>query len=287
MFPSPRDLLPIFHCPLCPPATLLSAPTTLRCGHSLCAVHVRSPRCPIPACSSQHHSLTPNIPPSSRVAFFPAPESLPSDDPPRGLDVRINNIIHLLRAPQDLPLRFPDPFGNSDDDSDPDLPSRHRHRPSPIHDFGKALATELTCEICFMLLYQPVTTPCQHVRIPPPPSSQISHPHRLSVQSVSSVPSTTACSVLSVAKIFPVSPSFNSIPTTRSSFPSVSSTFHSSPAHPFPFSPHSLLRRLCYPGRCNRTRRAGCSLGHPHLCLSTLFPRHALPSSTSLSLATV
>lgn len=30
--------------------------------------------------------------------------------------------------------------------------------------FEKELLTELTCEICFMLLYQPVTTPCQHVR---------------------------------------------------------------------------------------------------------------------------
>ncbi|KAA1466388.1 hypothetical protein DENSPDRAFT_876473 [Dentipellis sp. KUC8613] len=28
--------------------------------------------------------------------------------------------------------------------------------------FEKELLTELSCEICFMLLYQPVTTPCQH-----------------------------------------------------------------------------------------------------------------------------
>ena len=31
--------------------------------------------------------------------------------------------------------------------------------------FKKELSESLTCEICFMLLYQPVTTPCQHVRI--------------------------------------------------------------------------------------------------------------------------
>lgn len=30
--------------------------------------------------------------------------------------------------------------------------------------FNKELVESLTCEICFMLLYQPVTTPCQHVR---------------------------------------------------------------------------------------------------------------------------
>jgi hypothetical protein len=35
---------------------------------------------------------------------------------------------------------------------------------SPVSKFEKELLTELTCEICFMLLYQPVTTPCQHVR---------------------------------------------------------------------------------------------------------------------------
>jgi hypothetical protein len=29
--------------------------------------------------------------------------------------------------------------------------------------FEKVLLTELSCEICFMLFYQPVTTPCQHV----------------------------------------------------------------------------------------------------------------------------
>ncbi|KAF8484299.1 hypothetical protein JB92DRAFT_3101623 [Gautieria morchelliformis] len=33
---------------------------------------------------------------------------------------------------------------------------------SPASRFETELLTELTCEICFMLLYQPVTTPCQH-----------------------------------------------------------------------------------------------------------------------------
>nr|QHB50201.1 LON peptidase N-terminal domain and RING finger protein [Sparassis latifolia] len=42
----------------------------------------------------------------------------------------------------------------------------HDHPPSPSSDpaarFEKELLTELTCEICFALLWQPVTTPCQH-----------------------------------------------------------------------------------------------------------------------------
>ncbi|KAF8607611.1 hypothetical protein BDV93DRAFT_519641 [Ceratobasidium sp. AG-I] len=35
-------------------------------------------------------------------------------------------------------------------------------RTSPALTFEKELLGELTCEICFMLLHQPITTPCQH-----------------------------------------------------------------------------------------------------------------------------
>ena len=35
--------------------------------------------------------------------------------------------------------------------------------PSPDVAIRKQLLVELTCEICYMLLYQPITTPCQHV----------------------------------------------------------------------------------------------------------------------------
>ncbi|KAF8450734.1 PUA-like domain-containing protein [Boletus edulis BED1] len=170
MFPSPRDLFPIFHCPLCPPDAVLAAPTTLRCGHTVCAVHVRATHCPIPGCSTQQQSSTHNT-----IAFFPAPpntQSHPPDITHRALDVRVNSIIHILHAANTHDCPFPDPFGNSDGDSDADdPPSRHttpqRHNADPTsppdpHDFEKTLSTELTCEICFMLLYQPVTTPCQH-----------------------------------------------------------------------------------------------------------------------------
>lgn len=46
--------------------------------------------------------------------------------------------------------------------------SRHHSGPGDtlLAEFDKSLTTELMCEICFMLFYRPVTTPCQHVRIP-------------------------------------------------------------------------------------------------------------------------
>lgn len=46
------------------------------------------------------------------------------------------------------------------------LPPRRLDAPpaqSSSDRFEKELLTELTCEICFSLLYQPVTSPCQHV----------------------------------------------------------------------------------------------------------------------------
>ncbi|KAG6335637.1 hypothetical protein ID866_3453 [Astraeus odoratus] len=199
---NPHDLFPLLYCPLCSPPVLLDSPTTLRCGHTVCSAHVSSPVCPVPTCSSTlRQGFTPNIPCSSRVAFFPAP--LLSEQIPSGLhaqsriDVRVNNIIQLLR---ETVLDSQDPSASSsDDESDRDEassrscstqslpgassrswvlsqaqstipdppPSPTPH--SPLHrtirppaDFDKALAAELTCEICFMLLYQPVTTPCQH-----------------------------------------------------------------------------------------------------------------------------
>ncbi|KIJ20037.1 hypothetical protein PAXINDRAFT_166204 [Paxillus involutus ATCC 200175] len=227
MFPTPSDLFPLFYCPLCLPFSFLTAPTTLRCGHTLCSSHVTSSQCPIPSCSSQQQTLTPNIPASSRISYFPAPpvpeQNIFAEHSERRVDVRINNIGHfLIKAAKDTEAQsddFVDTLGDSDDDSDteqcsqcsqyeassssiclppPTIPSQplsldttppfsrpcklRRQQadapsadraPSPtiprvpsrinsLADFEKTLTTELTCEICFMLLYQPVTTPCQH-----------------------------------------------------------------------------------------------------------------------------
>jgi hypothetical protein len=53
------------------------------------------------------------------------------------------------------------------------LPPRRLDAPAQSADqFEKELLAELTCEICFNLLYQPVTSPCQHVSF----STFISHP---------------------------------------------------------------------------------------------------------------
>ncbi|KIJ70544.1 hypothetical protein HYDPIDRAFT_105286 [Hydnomerulius pinastri MD-312] len=221
MFPTPYDLVPLFHCPLCSPSAFLVAPTTLRCGHTVCSSHITSSTCPIPSCSTaQSQGFAPNIPSSSRVAFYPAPSDSDEDTAPQLLqhrvDVRVNNIVDLLNNAMKDTEEQPDDFVGTYEDSDTDSDSGHtcqaeasasntrppsptssqrpaspssprprkRHRkqldtpstdlPSastaphvPPHsntvdDFEKTLATELTCEICFMLLNQPVTTPCQH-----------------------------------------------------------------------------------------------------------------------------
>lgn len=47
----------------------------------------------------------------------------------------------------------------------PDLPSQPETPTPDDTRFEKELLTELTCEICFQLLYEPLTTPCQHVRL--------------------------------------------------------------------------------------------------------------------------
>ena len=188
----PRGLFPLFFCPLCSPSAYLCAPTTLRCGHTVCSAHITSSVCPIPTCSTLNRpGFSATNPASSGVAVFPAPlhlDQIPSTptSPPR-VDVRINNIVQFLRQTvEDAGKAAP-----SDEDPSevrlwsPHTPSgpslRNRSRPrspstafdpplsplSPsrsISNFDKALAAELTCEICFMLLYQPITTPCQHVR---------------------------------------------------------------------------------------------------------------------------
>lgn len=196
----PLNLSRLFSCPLCSPSGFLDAPTTLRCGHTVCSAHIASSVCPIPTCSVNRQGFSPTIPTSSGVAVFPAPlhfvqvPSGPSNLP--RVDIRVNNIIQLLRqsagdeqdtsppdsddefdrdasGPSEIRPSYPPPSGPSprsrprpqspstafDPPPSPHSPSR---RINSISNFDKALAAELTCEICFMLLYQPITTPCQH-----------------------------------------------------------------------------------------------------------------------------
>ena len=85
--------------------------------------------------------------------------------------------------------------------------------------FEKDLLAEVTCEICFMLLFQPVTTPCQHVRSFPPllPPTSLITTLRHSALIASNVHSTTAPPALYVA---PTSPPTHTSKTTLTTSPS-------------------------------------------------------------------
>jgi hypothetical protein len=238
--PSPPAVDALLACALC--RGPLCQPTTLRCGHAVCALHVAGagdsprpdsplpPRCPLRDCDSTSLSsrAAPRIPSSSRVRYNPAPDGaappplvLPESVPAPRLDVTLNKLIGLVaRAKQSLedapPADSSEPESDSsssahdrrpnkrrrrhispppqdDDGADdllshlrrqairqralspdepvlPSLPSSHLDAPLPrpkdavLAGFRKDLLVELTCEICFVLLYQPITTPCQHVR---------------------------------------------------------------------------------------------------------------------------
>lgn len=223
--PSPNVLLPLLHCPLCSPSCVLTDPTTLRCGHTICSSHITSHLCPIPSCSSTPANYAPIIPSSSRVAFFPAiseSHSRSSSPEPseRRIDVRVRKLVELvMEAAEDegeQPDHLVETYSDSGDDCDDEqhepvgfpsssisadrpatpvsgpsssnassspassssrprkrrrrhisnsrLPDFHSSGPgaASLAEFDKNLTTELTCEICFMLFYQPVTTPCQH-----------------------------------------------------------------------------------------------------------------------------
>ncbi|KAF9009062.1 hypothetical protein BDQ17DRAFT_97828 [Cyathus striatus] len=164
MPPSPHSLAPLLLCPRC--HRPFSAPTTLRCGHTLCASHLSSSsssppqsspaplhHCPLPSCTNPPPAPTlPRIPSQSRVRYHPAPAvplppstSPPAPSEPR-LDVSLAKVIslasrtqHLLDAPADHPISRPrshTPSDTDDDHDDNDEPHSHvfasgaRPRPS-------------------------------------------------------------------------------------------------------------------------------------------------------------
>ena len=131
---------------------------------------------------------------------------------------------------------------DDDDDDEPDLLSHLRSvaaqertippdvplipfppPPDPaLQEFDKKLLDELTCHICYVLFYQPVTTPCQHVRtlLPKIPIPSANFHNRLTVQNASNAPSITAPLALYVGTNYPLTISKTSL-STRSSCPSV------------------------------------------------------------------
>ncbi|KAJ7691567.1 PUA-like domain-containing protein [Mycena rosella] len=189
----------------------LRAPTTLACGHTVCATHPTVP-CPLHLCNILGGPSRPRIPRTSRVKYLPPPPAplatVPVAEPK--LDVTLSKIIALLdsvlqdkdedSADRDEPFRSSNVRQRADTAGPPDRPRKRQrledgagdllthlltssahpgetsHRlASPAHQretfscapllgptLEKHLLSELSCEICFMLLYNPVTTPCQH-----------------------------------------------------------------------------------------------------------------------------
>ena len=194
-FPPPMTYLSLLQCPVC--LLTLSDPITLHCGHSVCAKHLHpSALCPLPLCTSRPRpQIPPSSPSSSRV---PQPRIRTE----RRLDITISKLISLI-VPADVPTREDAANSSSNDNLLPApapvspvyrttrpreesaspphrLRKRRRQRKSsdspPLFNvnitppsqntqelFEKDLRSELNCEICLMLFYQPVTTPCQHV----------------------------------------------------------------------------------------------------------------------------
>lgn len=172
-----NQLIDLLTCPVC--NRTLSAPTTLHCGHSICSHHpaVCCPQNPLPA---------PNIPSQSRVTFNPAPPAPLTTLPlTRTSDVTLTSILALVQRldededEDDRPRKRRRRHHSPDDDDDGDLLTHLRNaaahqrsipldvpliQDSPLPDFDKKLLEELTCHICYVLFYRPVTTPCQHVR---------------------------------------------------------------------------------------------------------------------------
>ncbi|KAI0303230.1 PUA-like domain-containing protein [Russula brevipes] len=261
------QLLPLLHCPLCPPSSTLIAPVTLFCGHTVCAKHVSVPAnypssssqpqphphlperllrltpCPLDGCTASPSGPQPppNIPSSSRVTFYPAVGLQPNREaaafttiPDSRADITVNKLSLIVhRYVQQQARSTPhtaagDSGSGSDSQTDEEIldsqdasptstraftagssagegPSSHAPSssssssiPRPASCDGsqqgpvrmsarkrrrkrippprrldapgqsadqlleKELLAEVTCEICFTLLYQPITSPCQH-----------------------------------------------------------------------------------------------------------------------------
>ncbi|KAJ7179119.1 PUA-like domain-containing protein [Mycena filopes] len=190
----PAILNACLRCPLC--QHKLDNPTTLPCGHTLCSFHNLSP-CPVPQCAPPpgpsrplpEHTPKPDVTVNKILALLDSvrddTEQDDDDDdtvsrsPPRSPTVRTRPDSPGPSRPRKRQRIHDDP---PSDDDDGDLLSHlmsasarqrdtaphvalgsGRMRPlPPPPSLEKELQTELSCEICFMLLYSPVTTPCQH-----------------------------------------------------------------------------------------------------------------------------
>ncbi|CUA70206.1 LON peptidase N-terminal domain and RING finger protein C14F5,10c [Schizosaccharomyces pombe 972h-] [Rhizoctonia solani] len=117
--------------------------------------------------AAQHSS----VPPESSLSTSPVGRLAK-------LDVTISKLLELITTaarrsgPPEPRSRREDSPATDDEQSDRRTPpsgsdrassqSPPRPHPSSACSFEKDLLNELTCEICFMLLCNPITTPCQH-----------------------------------------------------------------------------------------------------------------------------
>ncbi|KAF5389047.1 hypothetical protein D9757_004896 [Collybiopsis confluens] len=164
----PASIRSLLRCPIC--NNFLSNPSTLHCGHSICSTHdfcsLHSP--PVPSGGKVDISLQKIIHLVDRdLAARPAHND--SGDTQDGDD---NDAVEIPMK------RSRSVFARGDDEEEDDLLAHLRsesarqrilhHNESeppiqrPLESFEKELVTELNCEICFSLMYEPVTTPCQH-----------------------------------------------------------------------------------------------------------------------------
>jgi hypothetical protein len=188
---SPAALIDILVCAVCE-GPFHDYPSTLPCGHSVCSKHVTKHTCNFrfsftssPSEPSQLSAL-PSLPTSPDVTLLKVNSLTLSalndlqtpfrsdnegttpdngEEPPRKRRRRRSS-SSSTPPDEDLlsHLRTQSVRQRLTRQDQPLLPSHPpRSRASILENFNKELLSELSCEICFTLFYEPVTTPCQHV----------------------------------------------------------------------------------------------------------------------------
>ncbi|KAI0307335.1 PUA-like domain-containing protein [Multifurca ochricompacta] len=179
-------LVPLLHCPLCPPSSPLHSPVTLYCGHTIYRDPAAFATIPDTRTDITVNKLATIIQRYDQYQQSQSIERLPALDSASGSDSQTDDEIKPFISPQSVDTisssstsdttSFPRQVSpdSSSQQGPPRLNTRKRRRkhlppprrPEPpfqsANQFEKELLTELTCEICFMLLYQPITSPCQH-----------------------------------------------------------------------------------------------------------------------------
>ncbi|KAF7312620.1 RING-type domain-containing protein [Mycena indigotica] len=145
------DLQQLLQCPVAGCDETLYQPTTLDCGHTVCKHHVQGHACPVTTCAAEmlDEEIVPRpmrlrIPPGSRMEYE---ASLSGSGERPHLDLqeppKVNRTVEDILA-----------FLDEEDDIGDAL------KPKTI--FTSELYAKLTCLSCSKLLYNPITTPCQH-----------------------------------------------------------------------------------------------------------------------------